>query len=128
MLWFAQGSTSCRNHFPPPAPLEISGHNSRVAALPKRWDPLRTGLDLVLDERAPTCGRARRIERAAGARLQGKESRPAGKPASTSGWFRCSARCDRHERRAAEELGPWKTVAEERKALDVPPAAITLGP
>jgi hypothetical protein len=31
--------------------LEIGGHNSRVAALPKRWDPLCTGLDLVLDER-----------------------------------------------------------------------------
>jgi len=52
MLWFDQGSASYRKPFPPPpAPLEISGHNSRVAALPKRWDPLRTGLDLVLDQR-----------------------------------------------------------------------------
>ena len=50
MLWFAQGSTSCRNHFPPPpAPLEISGHNSRVMALQKRWDRQRAGLGLIID-------------------------------------------------------------------------------
>jgi hypothetical protein len=57
MLWFAQGSTSCRNHFPPPAPLEISGHNSRVMALQKRWDRQRAGLELVLDQRGtwPIC-------------------------------------------------------------------------
>jgi hypothetical protein len=32
----------------------------------------------------------------------------------------------RHERQAAEELGRWKTRVEERKTLDVSPAAITL--
>jgi hypothetical protein len=31
--------------------LEISSRNARVAALQKRWDPLRAGLDLILDQR-----------------------------------------------------------------------------
>jgi hypothetical protein len=31
--------------------LEISGRNARVAALQKRWDRLRAGLDLILDQR-----------------------------------------------------------------------------
>jgi hypothetical protein len=31
--------------------LEISGRNARVAALQKRWDRLRAGLDLLLDQR-----------------------------------------------------------------------------
>ena len=30
---------------------EISSRNARAAALQKRWDRLRTGLDLVLDQR-----------------------------------------------------------------------------
>jgi phage terminase small subunit len=38
--------------------LEISARNSRVKALQKRWDRLRAGLDLILDQRGrtwPTC-------------------------------------------------------------------------
>jgi hypothetical protein len=31
--------------------LEISSRNARVAALQKRWDRLRTGLDLILQQR-----------------------------------------------------------------------------
>jgi hypothetical protein len=31
--------------------LEISSRNARVAALQKRWDRLRSGLDLILDQR-----------------------------------------------------------------------------
>jgi hypothetical protein len=31
--------------------LEISSRNARVAAFQKRWDRLRDGLDLVLDQR-----------------------------------------------------------------------------
>jgi len=31
--------------------LEISGRNARVAALQKRWDRLRAGRELVLDQR-----------------------------------------------------------------------------
>jgi hypothetical protein len=31
--------------------LKISSRNSRVAALQRRWDPLRAGLDLILDQR-----------------------------------------------------------------------------
>jgi hypothetical protein len=30
---------------------DISCRNSRVAAFPKRWDRLRAGLDLILDQR-----------------------------------------------------------------------------
>ena len=30
--------------------LEISSRNSRIAALQKRWDRLRSGLELVLDQ------------------------------------------------------------------------------
>jgi hypothetical protein len=32
-------------------PLEISSRNSRIAALQNRWDRLRAGLDLILDQR-----------------------------------------------------------------------------
>jgi hypothetical protein len=31
--------------------LEISSRNARVAALQKRWDRLRAGLELILDQR-----------------------------------------------------------------------------
>jgi hypothetical protein len=31
--------------------LEIRRRNARIAALPKRWDRLRAGLDLILDQR-----------------------------------------------------------------------------
>ena len=34
--------------------LEISSRNARVQALQERWDRLRAGLDLVLDQRART--------------------------------------------------------------------------
>jgi hypothetical protein len=59
--------------------LEVSSRNSRVAALQKRWDRRRAGLDLILDQRgADMADLSRRRRRAAGARLQG-----AGKP---TGW------------------------------------------
>ena len=51
MLWCAQGSTSCRKHFRPPPSPPRSLRATRAAALQKRWDRLRTGLDLVLDQR-----------------------------------------------------------------------------
>jgi hypothetical protein len=52
MLWFAQGSASCRKPFPSATiALEISSRNAGVAALQKRWDRLRAGLDLILDQR-----------------------------------------------------------------------------
>jgi hypothetical protein len=37
------------HHFRRLIALEISGRNARVAALQKRWDRLRAGLDLILD-------------------------------------------------------------------------------
>jgi hypothetical protein len=52
MLWFAQGSTSCRKALSAATiALEISSRNARVAALQKRWDRLRAGRDLIVDER-----------------------------------------------------------------------------
>src|SRR5450759_1568134 len=52
MLWFAHGSASVQETSSAGviAP-EISSRNSRVAALQKRWDRLRVGLDLILDQR-----------------------------------------------------------------------------
>jgi hypothetical protein len=49
--------------------LEISSRNARVAALQKRWDRLRAGLDLILDQRG-----ADMMDLSGGAsgRLQGK--------------------------------------------------------
>jgi hypothetical protein len=51
MLRFAPGCASCGRPFPSPPPREISSRNARVAALHKRWDRLRAGLDLILDQR-----------------------------------------------------------------------------
>jgi hypothetical protein len=67
MLWFAQGSASCRRRFPTAVvcsrvrelqdalsagtiALEISSRNARVAA-PQGLDRLRAALDLILDQR-----------------------------------------------------------------------------
>jgi hypothetical protein len=89
MLWFAQGSTNSRKHFAAIIALEISSRNAHVAALQKRWDRLRAGLDLILDQRGGTWPICRRRQRVAGAR------RGAGKligwwPASTPTWSRWS--------------------------------------
>jgi hypothetical protein len=37
---------------PPPSPSRSAARNCGVAALQKRWDRLRVGLDLILDQRA----------------------------------------------------------------------------
>ena len=52
--------------------LGISSRNSRVAALQKRWDRLRAGLDLILDQRGADMADVPCGQRNAGARLQGK--------------------------------------------------------
>jgi hypothetical protein len=53
MLWFAHVVRELQEAGATIA-LEISSRNSRVAALQKRWDRLRAGLDLILDQRGPT--------------------------------------------------------------------------
>jgi hypothetical protein len=50
MLWFAQGSTSRMKHFrPPPSPWK-SAAPTRASRRSKRWDRLRAGLDLILQQ------------------------------------------------------------------------------
>jgi hypothetical protein len=50
MLWFAHVVRELQEAGATIA-LEISSRNSRVAALQKRWDRLRAGLDLILQQR-----------------------------------------------------------------------------
>jgi|ERR1035437_3259289 hypothetical protein len=51
MLWFARESASYRRLFRPPPSPSKSAAATRVAALQKRWDRLRAGHDLILDQR-----------------------------------------------------------------------------
>jgi hypothetical protein len=107
--------------------LEISSRNARVAALQKRWDRLRAGLELVLDHWGADM-----------ADLPGGTSGLLGPGLQGEGADRLVTRTDPgvvslvaelcgHERQAAEELEQRKTRVEERKPLDASPAAITLG-
>src|ERR1019366_4475790 len=126
MLWFAQGSASCRNHFPPPAPLEISGHNSRVRALQKRWDRLRAGLDLILDQRGADM--ADLPGGASGLLCRDYMGKEADRLVTRidPGVVSLVADLRGHEQQAAEESERWIAHHEERKPLDASPAAITL--
>ena len=99
--------------------LEISRRNSRVAALQERWDRLRAGLDLILDQRGADMGdlpggASRSLMRD----YKGKE---AGRLVTRidPGVVSLVAELRGHERQAAEELGQWKIV-EEPKPADVP--------
>ena len=49
--WFAHGSASYRKHFRPPLSPSRSPAATSAAALQKRWDRLRAGIDLILDQR-----------------------------------------------------------------------------
>jgi hypothetical protein len=52
LLTFAPGCASYRKAISSQViALEISTRNSRVTALQKRWDRLRSGLELILDQR-----------------------------------------------------------------------------
>jgi hypothetical protein len=52
MLWFAQGSCGLREALSAATiVLEISSRNARVVALQERWEWLRAGLELILDQR-----------------------------------------------------------------------------
>jgi hypothetical protein len=124
--WSARKSANSRRPFPrAQSRLEISRRNSRIAALQERWDRLRAGRDLILDQRgAEMVDFARRRHRIAGARLQGQESRQAGGPHRRREVL-LVAELRGHERQAAEELEPWKTRVKECKPLAASPAAIS---
>jgi hypothetical protein len=126
MRWLAQGSASCRRRFPPAIALEISSRTARVAALQKRWDRVRAGLDLIRDQRG---GDMTDLPGGASGMLrrdyEGKEADRL-VTCINPGVVSLVAELRGHERQAAEELGQRKTHHEVRKVIDASPAAITL--
>jgi hypothetical protein len=99
-------------------PLEISSSNARVAALQKRWDCLPAEPDLILDQR----GRIRPIcpGGASGLLVRGYKGKEADRLVTRTdpGVVSLAANLLDHERQAAEELGQWKHIIEERKTAD----------
>ena len=106
--------------------LEISSRNARVAALQKRWDRLRAGLELVLDHWGADM-----------ADLPGGTSGLLGPGLQGEGADRLVTRTDPgvvslvaelcgHERQAAEELEQRKTRVEEleRKVTELEKRAL----
>jgi hypothetical protein len=106
--------------------LEISGHNSRVAALQTRWDRLRAGLDLILDQRGADMAEV--PGGASGLLVRDSKGKEADRLVTRidPGVISLVAELRGHERQEAEELGPWKTHHEERKVIDASTAAVTL--
>jgi hypothetical protein len=102
--------------------LEISSRNARVQALQKRWDCLRAGVDLLLQQRG--AGMADVPGGASG--LLFRDSR--GVARVDSGLVSLLAELRAHEQQAAQELSQWQTrsAVEEPKVIDVTPAAMTL--
>jgi hypothetical protein len=89
--------------------LEISSRNARVAALQKRWDRLRAGVDLVLDHRGADmadvpCG-------ASGLLCRDYKGKEADRLVTRidPGVVSLVAELRGHERQAAQELEQWKT-------------------
>jgi len=126
MLWFAQGSAGYGQHFPPPPSRSRSAAATRVAALQKRWDRVRAGLDLIRDQRG---GDMTDLPGGASGMLrrdyEGKEADRL-VTCINPGVVSLVAELRGHERQAAEELGQRKTHHEVRKVIDASPAAITL--
>ena len=103
--------------------LEISSRSARIQALQKRWDHLRAGLDLILDQRGADMadvpgGASGLLMRA----YKGKRLVTRIDP----GVVALASELRGHERQAAEELGQWGTHVNEPKALDASPATFTL--
>jgi hypothetical protein len=118
MLWFAQGSTSCRKALSAATiALEISSRNARVAALQKTV--VRAGLDFILHQRGADMadllgGASRLLVRD----YRGKEADVL-VTRSAPGVVSLVAELRGHERQAAEELGQWKTGGDQaRPAAD----------
>jgi hypothetical protein len=106
--------------------LEISSRNARVAALQKRWDSLRAGLDLILQQRGADMADV--PGGASGLLVRDYKGKEADRLVSRidPGVVSLLAELRGHERQAAEELEQWKTHVEELKVIDASPAAITL--
>jgi hypothetical protein len=108
-----------------PIALEISSRNCRVAALQKRWDRLRAGLDLILDQWGADM---EAVPGGAGG-LQVRDYK--GKEAvrlvtrTDTGVISLVAELHGHELQAAEDWAR-EEPREERKPLDASPAATTL--
>src|SRR5207302_1851573 len=102
--------------------LEISSRNARVQVLQERWDCLRAGVDLLLQQRG--VGMADVPGGASG--LLFRDSR--GVARVDSGLVSLLAELRAHEQQAAQELSQWQTrsVVEERKVRDAMPAAVAL--
>jgi hypothetical protein len=111
------------HHFRRLIALEISGRNARVAALQKRWDRLRAGLDLVLDQRG--AGMADPPGGASGILRRDYKGRRADRlgSASTPAWSRWSTNFAATRGRPPRNCA---SGAEERKVIDASPAAIRL--
>ena len=102
--------------------LAISSRNARVQVLQERWDCLRAGVDLLLQQRG--AGMTDVPGGASG--LLFRDSR--GVVRVDSGLVSLLGELRAHEQQAAQELSQWqtKTVVEERKVLDATPAAVAL--
>ena len=102
--------------------LEISSRNARVQVLQERWDCLRAGVDLLLQQRG--AGMTDVPGGASG--LLFRDSR--GVVRVDSGLVSLLGELRAHEQQAAQELSQWQTrsVVEERKVLDATPAAVAL--
>jgi hypothetical protein len=124
MLWFAQGSTSCRKHFPPPPSPSNSAAATGASRRSKRWDRLRARLDLILDQRGADVADVR--GGASGLLARGCMGKKAVRLVTRIDPCVVSlvAELRGHKRQAAEELEPWKTHVEERKPLDASPAEL----
>jgi len=98
--------------------LEISDRNARVAALQKRWDRLCAGFGLVLDKRGAEM--ADLPGGASGLLVRSYKGKEADRLVTRidPGVISLVAELRGHERQAAEELGQWKTIHEERKTVD----------
>jgi hypothetical protein len=94
--------------------LEIPSRNSRVAALQKRWDRLRAGLDLIHHQRGADM--ADLPGGASGLLCRDYKGKKADRLVTRidPGVVAVVAELRGHERHAAEELEQWKTHLEER--------------
>ena|ERR1035437_1975124 len=104
----ATGSTFRRHHR-----LEISSRNVRVAPLQKRWDRLRAGMDLILDQRGADMAD---LPGGASGLLRDHQGKKADRlvTRSTPAWSRGSRNCGATSAQAAEEAD-GKTHDEEHK-------------
>jgi hypothetical protein len=106
--------------------LEISSRNSRIRALQKRWDRLRSRLDMILDQRGADM--ADIPGGSTGLLLREYKGKKADRlvtridPAIIS----LFAELLRHERQAAHELGQWKTGVASPKPPHAPSATFAL--